>query len=63
MNQKMRVVVNAPVVICFVALMFLATILGMVTGGASTKLLFQIVLNMALSFSVMMSKPPDINEC
>ena len=41
MNQKMRVVVNAPVVICFVALMFLATILGMVTGGASTKLLFQ----------------------
>jgi len=41
MNQKMKVAVNAPVVICFVALMFLATILGMVTGGASTKLLFR----------------------
>ena len=41
MGKKMKVALNAPVVICFVALMFLATILGMVTGGASTKLLFQ----------------------
>ena len=41
MNKKLKIVVNAPVVIGFVAIMFAATLSGMLTGGYSTKLLFQ----------------------
>lgn len=49
MNHRMKVVMNAPVVIGFVCLMFLATLLGMLTGGASTRLLFQTYRSSLLS--------------
>ena len=41
MKTKPRIVLNAPVVIGFAALMFLATFLGILTGGGSTNLFFQ----------------------
>lgn len=41
MKTKMKIVMNAPAVICFAALMFLATLLGILTGGAATRTLFQ----------------------
>ena len=41
MKTKPRIVLNAPVVIGFAALMFLATFLGILTGGRSTNLFFQ----------------------
>ena len=41
MRSKIKIVVNAPVVISFVALMFIATLAGFLTGGYSTRLLFQ----------------------
>ena len=41
MNRKLKIVINAPAVIGFVALMFIATLSGMLTGGYSTRLLFQ----------------------
>ena len=41
MKHKLKIVVNAPVVIGFVALMFIATLSGILTGGYSTRLLFQ----------------------
>ena len=40
MKGKFKIVINSQAVICFVALMFAATLLGMITGGASTRLLF-----------------------
>ena len=49
MKHKMKIVMNAPVVIGFVCLMFLATLLGMLTGGASTRLLFQTYRSSLLS--------------
>ena len=42
MKHKLKIVVNSPVVIGFVALMFAATLAGILTGGYSTRLLFQI---------------------
>ena len=41
MKTKIKVVVNAPVTICFAALMFLVTLAGFLTAGYSTRLLFQ----------------------
>ena len=38
---KIKVAVNAPVVIGFAALMFLATLLGVLSGGRITRILFQ----------------------
>ena len=41
MKNHLKIVINAPVVIGFVALMFIATLTGMLTGGYSTRFLFQ----------------------
>ena len=41
MKHKPKIVVNAPVVIGFVTLMFAATLLDILTGGYTTRLLFQ----------------------
>ncbi len=41
MKTNLKIAVNAPVVICFTALMFFATLAGILTGGYSTGLLFQ----------------------
>ena len=41
MKNRIKIAVNAPAVICFVALMFAATLSGILTGGYSTKLLFR----------------------
>ena len=41
MKHRLKIVVNAPVVIGFVTLMFIATLSGILTGGASTRLLFE----------------------
>ena len=41
MKNHLKIVINAPVVIAFTALMFAATLSGMLTGGYSTRLLFQ----------------------
>ena len=41
MKHKLKIVVNAPVVIGFVTLMFIATLSGILTGGSSTNLLFR----------------------
>ena len=41
MKHKPKIVVNAPVVIGFVTLMFVATLLDILTGGYTTRLLFQ----------------------
>ena len=41
MKTRLKIVINAPVVIGFVALMFIATLSGILTGGYSTRLLFQ----------------------
>ena len=41
MNNRLKIAVNAPVVIGFTGLMFLATLAGTLTGGSSTRLLFQ----------------------
>lgn len=41
MKNRIKIVINAPVVIGFVALMFAATLAGVLTGGYSTRLLFQ----------------------
>ena len=41
MKTKFRIVVNAPVVIGFAALMFAATLAGFLSGGYLTGLLFQ----------------------
>ena len=49
MKHKMKIVINAPVVIGFVCLMFLATLLGLLTGGAATRLLFQTYRSSPLS--------------
>ena len=40
-KRKLKIVVNAPVVIAFVALMFAATLIGILTRGAATRLLFE----------------------
>ena len=40
MNKKYRIVLNAPVSLGFVFLCFAATLLGEMTGGMSTQLLF-----------------------
>ena len=40
MKHRMRIVINAPVVITFVALMFVVTLLGILTGGSNTKQFF-----------------------
>ena len=49
MNEKFKIKVNAPVVIGFVALMFAATLTGMLTGGRSTRLLFETYRSSLLS--------------
>ena len=49
MKHKMRIVINSPVVITIVALMFVATLLGMLTGGSSTRLLFSTYRSSLLS--------------
>ncbi|MBO7709982.1 MAG: rhomboid family intramembrane serine protease [Lachnospiraceae bacterium] len=41
MKHRLKIVVNAPVVIGFVTLMFIATLSGILTGGSSTRLLFK----------------------
>ena len=41
MRKQIKIVVNAPVVICFTALMFMATLSGILTSGYSTRWLFQ----------------------
>jgi GlpG protein len=41
MKEKWKVVINAPVVIGFTAICFAATLSGLLTGGYSTRLLFQ----------------------
>lgn len=41
MKNKTKVVINAPVVIGFMILMFAATLIGVLTGGAGRKLLFE----------------------
>ena len=41
MKRQIKIVNNAPVVIGFVALMFIATLVGITSGGYSTRLLFQ----------------------
>lgn len=41
MKTKPKIVINAPIVIGFTLLMFIATLLGVLTGGGSTRLLFQ----------------------
>ena len=41
MKHRLKIVINAPVVIGFVTLMFIATLSGILTGGSSTRLLFQ----------------------
>ena len=41
MKHRLKIVVNAPVVIGFVTLMFIATLSGILNGGASTRLLFE----------------------
>ena len=41
MRHKLKIVVNAPAVTGFAALMFIATLSGVLTGGKSTRLLFQ----------------------
>ena len=41
MKHKLKIVVNAPAVIGFAALMFIATLSGILSGGYSTRLLFQ----------------------
>ena len=41
MKHQLKIVVNAPAVIGFAALMFAATLSGILTGGYSTRLLFQ----------------------
>lgn len=40
MKKKFRITFNAPVVLCLVAISFIATLLNDVTGGLSRKLLF-----------------------
>ena len=40
MKHKLKIVINAPTVIGFVALMFIATLAGILTGGSATKALF-----------------------
>lgn len=40
MKHKLKVTLNAPVTLCFVALCFVAMLLGKLTGGATDKLLF-----------------------
>ena len=40
MKRHLKIVINAPVVIVFTALMFAATLSGVLTGGQSTRLLF-----------------------
>ena len=49
MKHKMRIVINAPVVITFVALMFVVTLLGILTGGSSTKQFFSTYRSSLLS--------------
>ena len=49
MKHKMRIVINAPVVITFVVLMFVVTLLGILTGGSSTKQLFSTYRSSLLS--------------
>ena len=41
MKNNLKIVINAPVVIGFVVLMFAATLLGMLTDGYSTRMFFQ----------------------
>ena len=41
MKNRLKIVINAPAVIGFVALMFIAALAGMLTGGYSTRVLFQ----------------------
>ena len=41
MKGKRKIVVNAPVVIGFTGVCFAATLAGLLTGGYSTRLLFQ----------------------
>lgn len=40
MKHKLKIVINAPTVIGFVALMFIATLAGILTGGSATRALF-----------------------
>lgn len=42
MNKKLRITFNAPVTLCFVALCFIAMVLGKITGGASDRALFMV---------------------
>ena len=41
MEKKYKIVINAPVVIGFVGLSFCATLIGFLTRGAATRLLFE----------------------
>ena len=41
MKTKLKIVVNAPVVIGFVLLCFIATLAGILTGGSASRMLFQ----------------------
>ena len=38
--KKLKITFNAPVVLCFVLICFLVTLLGVITGGASTQKYF-----------------------
>ena len=40
-KNRLKIVINAPVVICFIAICFGATLAGILTSGASTGLLFR----------------------
>ena len=40
MNKHLKIVINAPVVIAFTALMFAAPLSGFLSGGQSTRMLF-----------------------
>lgn len=40
MKKRFRIILNAPVVIVFVAICFLATVSNMITGGAMNRILF-----------------------
>ena len=49
MKGRIKIAVNAPVIIAFVAIMFLATLAGMLTAGYSTRILFQTYRSSLLS--------------
>ena len=49
MKHKLKIVVNAPVVISFVLLMFIATLAGILTNGSATNMLFSTYRSSLLS--------------